>query len=87
MKPNKRKLSVVLSEEVVRTLDDYAMLMNLSRSRILDEILLQALPSMKPLVEAMAAIKSGAVTADVDRLIEQHLNATKDLIDYIIHEE
>lgn len=60
MKETKMKVSVSISPEVVRTLDDYAMLLNVSRSRILDDILLQALPAMKPFIDAMVALKNGA---------------------------
>lgn len=65
MKETKMKVSVSISPEVVRTLDDYAMLLNVSRSRILDDILLQALPAMKPFIDAMVALKNGASEGQV----------------------
>lgn len=80
-KENKKKLSIALSAEVVRTLDDYAMLLNVSRSRILDDILLQALPAMKPMIDAMVALKGGADVAEVKDMLEESQRQTKLLFD------
>lgn len=80
-KENKRKLAVSLSADVVRTLDDYAMLLNVSRSRVLDDILLQALPAMKPMIDAMALLKSGADIAEVQTLLDESIKQTKLMFD------
>lgn len=80
MKETKMKVSVSISPEVVRTLDDYAMLLNVSRSRILDDILLQALPSMKPFIDAMVALKNGASEGQVMAKVDESVSEVEQLL-------
>lgn len=55
----KQKINFSLDREIVRTLDDYALILGCPRSKVLNDILSKALPEMKTMMEAFASVKSG----------------------------
>lgn len=81
MTDNKRKISVTLSPDSIGLLDDYAMLLNVSRSKMLDDVLEMTLPTLRPFVDGMVMAKRhGKITHEVVDLIAQSQGALADLM-------
>lgn len=55
---SKSKISIALDKEAVSLLDDYAAALGLSRSRVLNDMILEAAPSLRVVIDSIAALKA-----------------------------
>lgn len=55
---SKLKVSVALDRDVVQVLDEYASVLGASRSRILNDMISEAIPSLKVIIDSIKALKA-----------------------------
>lgn len=63
---SKLKVSVALDRDVVDVLDEYASVLGASRSRILNDMVSEAIPSLKVIIDSIKALKANPELAMTD---------------------
>lgn len=79
-KEPKMKISIALDRELVEILDEYADVVGMPRSRILNDIVLQSSPSLRVVIDSIKALKANPTLHTFENVQEDVARSIEDLL-------